>query len=157
MVARARDRHRRCSAPSDRNSRGLLPELGGADTDSSRDLLFEAIVEVLNRCASIRSLIVVVEDVHWIDPASRDVLLYVARNLRRLPMLLVVTHRPACGNEELDELLGHLTRLGATGVELRGLTDTDAADIASLLSGEDVAAPEVLSIVDRCRGQPSVR
>jgi DNA-binding CsgD family transcriptional regulator/tetratricopeptide (TPR) repeat protein len=132
----------------------LLPELGAADNDGSRDLLFEAIVEVLHRCASSRSLIVVIEDLHWIDPASRDVLLYVARNLRRLPLLLVATHRPAPGNNELQELLGHLNRFGASDVSLGALADEDAADIASLLSGEDAAAPEVLSIVDRAEGNP---
>jgi DNA-binding CsgD family transcriptional regulator/tetratricopeptide (TPR) repeat protein len=134
----------------------LLPELA-SDTsqgESSRDLLFEAVVEVLHRCASTRPVIAVVEDVHWIDPASRDVLLCVARNLRRLPMLLVVTHRPARANAELRELLGHLDRFGATDITLAALGDDEAADVASLLIGEDATAPEVLSIVGRAEGNP---
>jgi DNA-binding CsgD family transcriptional regulator/tetratricopeptide (TPR) repeat protein len=138
----------------------LLPELGepavvpaGEGDGDGRAMLFEAIVEALHRAASRRRLMCVVEDVHWIDRASRDVLLFVARNMRRLPLLLVVTSRPST-KPDVRDLFGQLERLGATRVDLRPLPDAEAADVASILTGEPVDAPAVRAVVQRAEGVP---
>lgn len=133
----------------------LLPGIGdAAGEDPGRAALFEAIVEVLHRVAAERRLLVVVEDVHWIDPASRDVLAYVARNLRRLPILLVMTVRTPGEPAEVREFLGELIRLGATELDLAPLADTETADVAALLAGWEVDGPEVRAVVERAGGNP---
>jgi DNA-binding CsgD family transcriptional regulator/tetratricopeptide (TPR) repeat protein len=133
----------------------LLPEFGEA-ADGGGDgkaLLFEATVSALRRAAESRRLACVIEDVHWVDPASRDLLAYVARNLRRIPMLLVVTTRPSRKPEQ-REFVAQLSRFDADRIELGRLPEDDIADIASLLLGADVAAPEVRAIVARADGNP---
>jgi len=133
----------------------LLPGIGDAGAeDPGRAALFEAIVEVLHRVAAERRLLVVVEDVHWIDPASRDVLAYVARNLRRLPILLVLTVRTPGETAEVRDFLGELTRLGATELDLAPLADPETADVAALLAGWAVDGPEVRAVVERAGGNP---
>ncbi|MFM8237407.1 MAG: AAA family ATPase [Actinomycetota bacterium] len=133
----------------------LLPGIGDAEgEDPGRAALFEAIVEVLHRVASERRLLVVVEDVHWIDPASRDVLAYVARNLRRLPLLLVFTLRTPGEPVEVRDLLGELTRLGAVDLTLDPLADADTADVAALLAGWSPDGPETRAVVARAGGNP---
>ena len=81
-----------------------VPDIRITGGEEEGDLEFEAVVEVLHRVANDRRLLVVVEDVHWIDPASRDVLTYVARNLRRLPLLLVLTLRTPGESAEVRDL-----------------------------------------------------
>jgi len=77
----------------------LLPELGpvaasdGSEEDG-RHRLFEAVVALLVQASAGTRLVVVIDDVHWIDPASRELLRYVAGNLRRIPILFVVAYRP---------------------------------------------------------------
>ncbi|MET0134377.1 MAG: ATP-binding protein, partial [Kibdelosporangium sp.] len=53
-------------------------------------LVCNAALLLVTRLAADEPVVLVVDDVHWIDPASRDVLRYVASNLRRIPILLVV-------------------------------------------------------------------
>lgn len=139
----------------------LLPELGtpaddGNDGTDGKSMLFEAIVEALHSVTRDRDrrVVCVVEDVHWIDAASRDVLLYVVRNMRRMPILLVVTHRPVVPRTELERLVGQLERLGAECVQLRPLSDDDAAGIASMLTGHAIGTPEVERVVQRAEGNP---
>jgi DNA-binding NarL/FixJ family response regulator len=134
----------------------LLPEIDLTDGDASdggKRVLFEAVVEVLHRAALHRLLVVVVEDIHWIDAASRDLLLAVVRNRRRLPLLLVVTHRPE-SSSVLDDLTGQLAREGAIAVPLGALGDDEAADVASQLTGREPDDTEVRSVVARADGNP---
>jgi DNA-binding CsgD family transcriptional regulator/tetratricopeptide (TPR) repeat protein len=133
----------------------LLPEFGepAEDSGDGHALLFEAVVGALATAAKGRRLVCVVDDVHWIDPASRDLLMYVARNLRRLPLLLVVTFRPYNTTEQ-REMVAQLSRLDAERIELDRLSHTDVADVASMLLGVEPDAPEVVAIVDRADGNP---
>jgi predicted ATPase len=39
-------------------------------------------------------VLIVFEDVHWIDPTSRELLDLTIERIRRLPVLLVITFRP---------------------------------------------------------------
>ncbi|MEO9188973.1 MAG: AAA family ATPase, partial [Acetobacteraceae bacterium] len=53
-----------------------------------------AVCALLERLASRRALILVVEDLHWVDPESQDVLDLIVGRLPDLPLLLVATSRP---------------------------------------------------------------
>ena len=64
---------------------------GGGRADQAR--LFELTLAVLDRVSTERPLVVVLEDLHWSDPATRDLLTFLARNLRRERILLVGTFR----------------------------------------------------------------
>jgi DNA-binding CsgD family transcriptional regulator/tetratricopeptide (TPR) repeat protein len=128
-------------------------ESGGTDrAPSDRTRLFEAIVGVLARAAE-RRLVCVIEDVHWIDAASRDLLLAVAQRLRRLPILLVVSYRHEESNARLRELLVPLSR-GARRIVLDALPPDAARDIASRLSGAAPDSPAAERIVARAAGNP---
>jgi DNA-binding NarL/FixJ family response regulator len=82
----------------------LLPALGRADrptaqapgdefTPASQLRLFEALLGLLAGIASRRPLVVIVEDVHWADASTRQLLVYLAHNLPAVGMVLVVTFR----------------------------------------------------------------
>src|SRR5699024_9939673 len=76
--------------PGRRLLSGQLP-VSGAGTD--RGELFEAIHAALARLAQDQPLLVVVEDVHWADRSTRDLLGFLfARQFAR-PVSLVVSYR----------------------------------------------------------------
>ena len=74
------------SAP---HTQGLQP-----DAQRQRDLLLEALAGILERLALVRPLLLVLEDAHWIDPTSLQLLELVIGRLGRWPILLVATYRP---------------------------------------------------------------
>ena len=48
----------------------------------------------LRAMAARRPLLVVFEDVHWIDPTSRELLERVVDGMRDAPVLVLITRRP---------------------------------------------------------------
>jgi DNA-binding NarL/FixJ family response regulator len=77
----------------------LVPALGpgasvAASTPASASRLFQALCSVLDRLAVARPLVLVVEDVHWADSSTRDLLTLVVHQLRS-PVLIVLTLRSA--------------------------------------------------------------
>ncbi|MCM0640699.1 helix-turn-helix transcriptional regulator [Cellulomonas wangsupingiae] len=64
-----------------------------SDADERREL-FEGVVEVLTACASPgQPLLLVLEDLHWADASSRDLLRFVVSRLAAQPLLVVATYR----------------------------------------------------------------
>ncbi|MFD9077266.1 ATP-binding protein, partial [Streptomyces lasiicapitis] len=75
----------------------LLPELGEMDrghleTDG-RARLFELTVRLLERLAADRTLVLVLEDLHWADRSTRELLSYLLRALTDSRLLIVATYR----------------------------------------------------------------
>ena len=56
-----------------------------------REEIFQALLSDLAACTPYAAL--VVEDAHWADEATLDLLRFVARRIRRAPVLLLVTYR----------------------------------------------------------------
>jgi tetratricopeptide (TPR) repeat protein len=85
---------------------GQLYALGRAD--ASREELFGAFLTEL--CAPGPLPVVVIEDVHWADEATLDLLGFLSRRIREIPVLLIVSYR----DDELADAhplrlaLGHL-------------------------------------------------
>ena len=69
---------------------GLTPEARKART-------FEALRLLCLHGSRRRPLVLVVEDVHWIDPTSEEFLRALAADVETSPILLVSTHRPGTG------------------------------------------------------------
>ena len=96
--------------------------------------------------AAWRPTVLIVEDLHWADDATLDVLGHVGRRLADLPALLVLTYRddevpPA---HPLRRVLGALT---ATTVHRLALPPLSPAAVASLAvgSGHDSTALHTLT------------
>ena len=107
----------------------LLPEFGAppaeADPDLARARLFELVLALLEALAGRLPLVLVVEDVHWADRPTRDLLSFLIRNLRHAAGLLVVTFRSAelHRSHPLRALLAELSRMpGVTRLELPRLS-----------------------------------
>jgi DNA-binding CsgD family transcriptional regulator/tetratricopeptide (TPR) repeat protein len=83
----------------------------------ARAHLFSLFLELLGRLAAKRPLVLLLEDLHWADASSLDLLLFLSRNLRHVPVLLAGTFR----TDELDEDSRHRVVFGEL---IRGRTTT---------------------------------
>jgi DNA-binding CsgD family transcriptional regulator len=55
--------------------------------------LYSAVQDFFTALAAYQPLVLLLEDLHWADPASLDLLRFLARTATRLPLLLLVTYR----------------------------------------------------------------
>ncbi len=137
----------------------LLPHLSldeadaGVDESGGQHLLFEAVVELLAHVALRTRLVLVVDDLHWIDPASSELLRYVANNLGRVPILLVVTYRAEDAAAERD-LIGQLARLATRQIALTPLAEDSTAEMAEILLGPDASPADIRRIAHDADGNP---
>jgi hypothetical protein len=68
--------------------------LAGLDPQAIRSRTFEALHRLLVAEARQRPLLVLIEDLHWIDRTSEDFLAEFASELSSVPIMLLVTYRP---------------------------------------------------------------
>jgi DNA-binding CsgD family transcriptional regulator/tetratricopeptide (TPR) repeat protein len=143
----------------------LLPDLawsdqaaaGTAAAGAGQGRLFELLLGVVERLAAHAPLLWVLEDLHWADRSTRDLLAYLATYLRSGQVLLVLTFR----SDELDRrhplrgLLGELARnRRVQQLELARFTRGELAEQVAGLLGADPPARLVDNIYARSEGNP---
>ena len=64
------------------------------DPDQARQRFFDAIFELLATAARQQPLVVVLEDVHWADEGTQQLLHYLSRRAVEAPLLCLATYRP---------------------------------------------------------------
>jgi hypothetical protein len=100
-------------------------------SDASRHERFSGFLSALD--SPLRPVIAVVEDVHWADDATRDMLIYLARRVDNTHAVVVVTFRDdEVGTEHpLRAVLGHVSSLPSTHrVSLSPLSAAAVAELA---------------------------
>ena len=127
----------------------VLGAIGLADGPVQAEETFWAVRRLFERVAETRPLVVVVEDVHWADPALLDLLEYLSAFVRSHPVLLVCLARP-----DLGELRpGWMTPRADRGLlVLDPLPDDEARRLVDH-AGEVVAATAA-RIVATAEGNP---
>ena len=118
----------------------LLPDLGhvseplagdGLGINSGQARLFEAVLDLLRRLARGPGLLFVVEDAHWADPSTLDLLAYLARNSHDAGIVMLATFR----TDELHRrhpLLPYLAELErGRAMQRIDLTRFDREELAS--------------------------
>ncbi|MEV4468453.1 AAA family ATPase [Nonomuraea sp. NPDC049504] len=145
------------------NARGLarlLPEFGepGKDGAEARARLFEQVLGLLERLADERPVVLVVEDAHWADRSTRDLLTFLVRYQRTAArVLLVVTYRTdeLHRTHPLRPLLAELGRIESVGrVELRRLTRKEAVALAVGMLEREPSVADMDLIYARSEGNP---
>jgi len=88
---------------------------------------FDITLELLRRTAGRQPLALLIEDVQWIDPASLALLNYVARNIARDPILLLIAQRPEGELDRAWTRLPHHTEIVLGELSLRAIWQLVAA------------------------------
>ncbi|HXG14632.1 MAG TPA: AAA family ATPase [Calidithermus sp.] len=70
------------------------PAVAAMDPAQRRTRIVDAVTRLVAARSRERPTVLVVEDAHWIDPASEDLLRALAESLAGMAVLLVVTYRP---------------------------------------------------------------
>ena len=70
----------------------LLPNLS---PQRKKERTLEALIRQLEGLAHVQPVVTIWEDAHWLDPTSRELLDLTVEHVRSLPVLLIVTFRPA--------------------------------------------------------------
>lgn len=137
----------------------LMPGLSpppSLDPESERFRLCDALSLALRGFASERPLVIVLDDVHWADASSLQMLAYLADTLNESPLLIVVTYRSvgAPANGALTETMADLARQPmASRLDVVGL-DQDAVR-ALIVASTSTATEEFLgAIYRRTQGNP---
>jgi class 3 adenylate cyclase/tetratricopeptide (TPR) repeat protein len=142
----------------------IVKQLGGGRTDDhgvagllegaqvSTDEIAFGVRKLLERTAQERPLVVVLDDVHWGEPAFLDLVEHVADWSRDAPILLLCLARP----ELLDARPGWSGgKLNATTVLLEPLRSEETEElIAGLLAGDRLEPELIRRIRDAAEGNP---
>lgn len=104
------------------------PSVPEADDSAQQRRLLDAIVQAISLYAAQSPIVLTLEDVHWIDSASADVLMHLSRVIPAMRTLLLVSFRPveARADERAQHLLAQLSRNAALSLSLKPLGPADA-------------------------------
>jgi hypothetical protein len=133
---------------------GAVPPFAGADAGGGRSALYPAVVDALTAALPDPGVIVL-EDLHWADPASVALLAFVVAALPGLPLLLVLTSRddPADTSPEVGAALGALPP-AVRRIALIGLDLEQSATLATQTAGLDLSATQQSDLHRRSGGNP---
>jgi ATP/maltotriose-dependent transcriptional regulator MalT len=125
---------------------------GGSD---DRRRLYEAVADLLEHESSTRPIVLVIEDLHWADRSTRELLAFLARALRDVPVLIVATYR----SDELHRshpLRGFIAELSRSvpRVDVPPLSRASVAELLTALRGSRPSDSEVAEYYDRSDGNP---
>ncbi len=134
-----------------------FPELGEAGgAEGGKHQLYEEILTLVERVAADRPVVVSIEDLHWADAATRELLGFLVRNLTQAGVLLAITYRPPeTGDGLLGPLLSELSRRPRT-ITLR-LDRLDRQGVGRQLAAILGAEPDpatVRRVHERSDGNP---
>ncbi|MER9455850.1 adenylate/guanylate cyclase domain-containing protein [Mesorhizobium sp. M0478] len=116
-----------------------------------RQILY-AVRTIMERRLALSPLLIVVEDLHWADSVSLEALRFVMDRLERTRLMLLVTHRPASDNDQLDS-----SRVSHTALRLSPLDSDDGRRLVAALFGEswvNAAGGLLDQILERAGGNP---
>jgi DNA-binding CsgD family transcriptional regulator len=135
----------------------LLEPGGTGDADHDERLqLFEGIARSLAVAgAPERPLVLVVEDAHWADASTRDVLRFLAARARTENVLVVVTYRSddVDRRHPLRPLLAELSRLEhVERMDLQPFDEDELREFTTALAGRPLAPAGFAEVLDRSEG-----
>lgn len=131
---------------------------GSLDAEARSQSLQDMLLRCLERSAAVRPLLIVLEDCHWIDPVSQDLLNFLGRNVIDVPLVLLVTYRwPPNGRDPLRALRGWplTTEVTLTELESAEASTLVAAKLDELFGVDLAAVPELAEqVMERGQGNP---
>ena len=116
---------------------GTVPPIAGHEADSERWRLFEAITRLLAELAADRTVVVVLDDLHWADRSTMSLLRHVLRTSQEAPLAFVLTARGAEASKDapMHEVLRQL-RVEPPPLGYDGRLLALPADVERLAPGE---------------------
>src|SRR3989454_977903 len=122
--------------------------LAGLSPESIKARTFEILRQMSLRASRRRPVILVVEDLHWIDRTSEEYLASLVESLPGMPVMLLSTYRPGYRPAWMDKSY-------TTQLSLARLTPTDSLTIVrSVMPEAGLGDPLSKMILDKAEGNP---
>lgn len=140
--------------------KNIVPNLEKApvvDPEQARFRLFDTVTSLLSEIAAAQSLVILLDDLHWADHSSLDLLEFVARELSTASMLLVGSYRDTelSRQHPLSATLGTLARdRQFQRIPLRGLGRNEVDRLIEAVGGVAFPVELIEEIHDRTEGNP---
>lgn len=117
--------------------------------------LMVATANLLLRTAAEGATLLVLDDMHWADPASLAMLEFLAAELAGSSLVIVCTFREvdACSDPHLRAVFGRLARLGRA-LPLRGLAETEVGEILARRFGLALPRAAIAQLCTWTAGNP---
>ncbi|MFD4181777.1 ATP-binding protein [Rhodococcus sp. NPDC058514] len=132
----------------------LPPDWSSDPAESDRIRLFGEILTLFERLAAAEPAVVVIEDLHWADDSSRELLAFLVANLAATPVLLVGTYRPV-GAPELRQMLAELARNpGVRTIAPTPFTKHEVGRQLAAIMGNEPESNLVARVFERSAGNP---
>jgi class 3 adenylate cyclase/predicted ATPase len=114
-----------------------------------RQQTFEALLRQITELASKKPILLIFEDIHWIDPTTQELLDIFVQRIEHMPVLLIATCRP-------DHAASWADQPHVTMVTLNRLNKFDSEALVRGLMAKTTALPSDLidEIVERADGVP---
>ena len=140
----------------------LLPEFGEAEAETdagvARARLFEQMLTLLDRLGETGPVVLVIEDAHWADPATRDLMAFLIGSQQALAgILIIVSYRSdeLHRTHPLRPLLAELGRLGwVERMELPRLGRLQADELVASITGREPEPALADEVYRRAEGNP---
>ena len=114
--------------------------------------LFDLVVEMVQSWAQAQPLLLLIDDAHWLDEASKGLTVALGRAVAGMPLLLILSHRPPRHDTQLlpeVDTLAYTQRINLDELSLQGV----ATLIANRLGGRP--SPLALSLIQaETQGNP---
>ncbi|MBV8850850.1 MAG: AAA family ATPase, partial [Methylobacteriaceae bacterium] len=116
--------------------------------EERRQKIFVALLRRLKSLANKAPLFILIEDLHWIDPTTQEIVDLFISMIERLPVMMVLTFRPEFRSPWIDQP-------NATSITLNRLNLEDCAVLVRALTAHgQLPAGMVEEIVQRADGIP---
>ncbi|MEO0216003.1 MAG: AAA family ATPase [candidate division WOR-3 bacterium] len=109
------------------------------------DIIFD-FIKFITRSKPVN---IIIEDLHWADSASMELVNYIGRNIENKPILLTLVYRPLKKKEEFME------KNWTTEIVLKELSKEDSIELVkNLLGMKDIPDDLKKAIVEKSQGNP---
>ncbi|MDQ3715518.1 MAG: AAA family ATPase, partial [Actinomycetota bacterium] len=145
----------RAAGPSGRTDPDLPDRV--APAGSGQRQLFEAIATLLFELAGLRPVLLVIEDLHWADQSTRDLLRFLISRLTDQPLMIIASYRTddLHRRHPLRPWLAELARVESVDrLVLAPLEDPDVAALVRAVRPDRLSEAVLRRIVDRAEGNP---
>jgi DNA-binding CsgD family transcriptional regulator len=137
----------------------LIPEIDGPDSNIDKTALLDAFNRVLLELSSKRPCVVILEDLHWADAASLELLQLIASNVSESRLFVIATYRSdeLRSQPALRAAVARLSRMPSVWrIDLEPLSETEMrAFMQHALEGRSALSPRTLETIrNEAEGNP---
>lgn len=129
------------------------------DAKLRKESLESLLVDCVRKRARVKPLFLVLEDCHWLDPLSHDLLEVIGRAIADMPVLIAIAYRPPQMGRLLTprvNRLFHFTEIPLTDLPAEEIEQLVLFKLGQVYGGEQGKLPEALikKISERAEGNP---